>query len=380
MSKKMSTYIPIHKIHYPYYKDKYYIKVLTKLVKIQEVLSFIADIPMEPAHAREIKKDEKIKAIRGTTGIEGNIIEEEEIRTLLDDTDGNTIGELEVINSGKVHNFIIEWSLRNPDTPIPGVLIKQVHKYTTENIPYPGNQPGKYRNFEVTYGYPAKKSPLKTELDVQREMTGLIEWINNDKDLDTYPILPWLIKGIMTHYALSRIHPFSDGNGRTARAIEALIFYHKAKINDYCFYGVSNYCYRNRDAYIAELAKVDSTGDATSFLLFCLNGFHESIIDVKNKVNTILSGLLFMDYVHNLRRRRLLKKREVEVIDLIVKLKELSYNDYMKIYFNDRSEKTKTRYLKKLSTLGLIKVDKKDKRTSLISPNLDILNSLRRNI
>jgi Fic family protein len=375
---KMSNYIPINLLKYPKKQEEEgYLDIAVKLTELNEMLMYVENLPVMPTHAHKIRAEEKIKAIRGTTAIEGNVLEESEIQALLEGKEATSLADLENSNSGKVHEFIIDWSLRNPDGMITEQLVRQIHTTNTRDIPYPNNEPGKYRNFEVTYGYPPKKTPLKTQSEIESEVHQLVDWINDD-DNPVFPILPCVIKGIIAHYAISRIHPFADGNGRTARAIEALIFFHKAKIPDYSFYGMANYCYRNRDTYIAELAKVDMSGDISDLLIFCLNGFHESISYVKNRITNIISELLFMDYVHFLRRDKRLSKVETEVIDLIVRLREIPYVDYQKRHFLKVSDESKRRYLNKLMRLHLITIREKDGKRHSIVPNLGVLRSVRR--
>lgn len=55
--------------------------------------------------------------------------------------------------------------------------------------------------------------PLKEELDVL--IKDLCDFFNNDKGTFIHPI----IKGCIIHFMIGWIHPFTDGNGRTARAI-----------------------------------------------------------------------------------------------------------------------------------------------------------------
>ena len=373
----MPQYIPINKIEYPKdVKDDKYMLLLTKLIEISEMLDYIDTLPIIPSYADEVKKDEKIKSIRGTTGIEGNVLDEDEIRKVLDEKGATSIGDLETINSGEVHDFIIDFCIRNPDVPISEAVIKQIHTLNTKDIPYLSNRPGEYRNFTTNFGYPPKETFLKTAQDIEIAMKELIDWINNGETIDYY-YLPWVVKGILAHYAITNIHPFGDGNGRTARAVEALIFCHMADINDYCFYGIANYCYRNRNQYIEELAKVDMSSDASDLLLFCLNGFHESISYVKNRITNIIAELMFMDYAHFLRRSGQMTKKAVEVLDVIVKMKHLLLTDYYKRYFTDRSGESKRRYLKKFLEYRLIKIDKTE-HEEIIMPSFDVLKTIKR--
>ncbi|MDH5415574.1 MAG: Fic family protein [Flavobacteriaceae bacterium] len=52
--------------------------------------------------------------------------------------------------------------------------------------------------------------------EVESRIESLIQFANED-DPDEY--IPPIIKAIILHFALSYIHPFIDGNGRTARAV-----------------------------------------------------------------------------------------------------------------------------------------------------------------
>lgn len=374
----MSLYRPINKIKYPDDpNNKVYLELFLKLIEIRDALNYIDNLPIIPSHADQIRKEEKIRAIRGTTGIEGNVLNEEQIKILLDTQKSKiSINELETINSENVHNFIMEFCTKNDGEPISEPVIKQIHVLNTKDVPHPNNIPGQYRNFPVEYGYPVKKTPLKTAGDIEKEMASLIDWLNDEKSI-SFPYEEWIVKGILTHYAISRIHPFAEGNGRTARAVEALIFCHKAKINDYCFYGIANYCYQHRNRYIDELSRVDSSGDATDFLMFCVTGFLESINYVKEKVTAIISELVFMDYVRELQKIGDLSRKAVEVLEAIVKMKEIAISDYYKIFFTDRSGESKRQYLKKYEQFNLIKKKSQDKEI-ILSANLNMLKRLRR--
>jgi Fic family protein len=50
-------------------------------------------------------------------------------------------------------------------------------------------------------------------------MKAYVAWLNRDRDI--HPIL----KAGIAHYQFVTIHPFMDGNGRTARAIATLVLY-----------------------------------------------------------------------------------------------------------------------------------------------------------
>ncbi|MCC7500844.1 Fic family protein [Candidatus Nomurabacteria bacterium] len=59
--------------------------------------------------------------------------------------------------------------------------------------------------------------PPKEE-QMKRELKRLIEFANKDNDSDGYFLHPF-IKAAMLHFWIAYLHPFVDGNGRTARAV-----------------------------------------------------------------------------------------------------------------------------------------------------------------
>jgi Fic family protein len=69
------------------------------------------------------------------------------------------------------------------------------------------------------------------------------------------------------------IHPFGDGNGRTARGLESFLLY-RGGINARGFYSLANYYYQNRIEYEAMLDEVRfrTNGDITPFIKFALRG------------------------------------------------------------------------------------------------------------
>ena len=55
-----------------------------------------------------------------------------------------------------------------------------------------------------------------------------------------------LIQALAAHYHFAAMHPFLDGNGRTARALEALML-GGAGLRDTCFIAMSNYYYEEME-------------------------------------------------------------------------------------------------------------------------------------
>ena len=75
-----------------------------------------------------------------------------------------------------------------------------------------------------------------------------------------------------THYHFEAMHPFEDGNGRTARALEALLL-QRAGLRDTAFIAMSNYYYEEKPRYLSVLTEVrGGRHNLTAFLKFALRG------------------------------------------------------------------------------------------------------------
>lgn len=100
--------------------------------------------------------------------------------------------------------------------------------------------------------------------------------------------VPVLIRAAMAHLNLAMIHPFSDGNGRMARALQTLVLAKDGTIAP-PFSSIEEYVGRVREPYYAVLAKVgegkwNPTRDARPWILFCLEAHLEQAIIVARRV------------------------------------------------------------------------------------------------
>ena len=99
-------------------------------------------------------------------------------------------------------------------------------------------------------------------------MKELVQWL---PERDAPPI----VKAAMAHLNLAMIHPFSDGNGRMARALQTLVLVRSEHILDKRFCSIEEHLGKVRDTYYEKLALVggktwNPTADARPFVRFCL--------------------------------------------------------------------------------------------------------------
>ena len=104
--------------------------------------------------------------------------------------------------------------------------------------------------------------------DVPGLMAELVESLNSSDGV------PMLIRAAMAHLNLVMVHPFSDGNGRMARALQTLVLAREG-ILEPTFSSIEEYLGRNTTDYYAVLQEVGAgkwqpARDATQWIRFCL--------------------------------------------------------------------------------------------------------------
>lgn len=162
----------------------------------------------------DIDKDFVLKFTNDTTKIEGNTMNYYESKTVLED--GYAIGgkslreHFELINSKKAFEFVESFSDDFSEN-----FIKDIHEILMSNI-FPG---GIYRTTNVRISG-ANTIPPSWE-HVREDMAFFISDFNSKKD-EMHPIE----LSCWVHAEFVRIHPFIDGNGRTARLLMNYILMH----------------------------------------------------------------------------------------------------------------------------------------------------------
>ena len=171
-----------------------------KEVKLNELLS------------KQLKKDLNIKWTYNSTGIEGNSYTLNQTRILL--AEGITIGgkrlveHLEIIGHSEAIEYL-EYIIEN-NVELTEREIKNIHSLVTKDIENVNS--GAYRNNAV-YISGSKHIPPQPYL-VSEKMEELMLWYNNESK-NIHPIE----RAAILHGEFVSIHPFIDGNGRTARLL-----------------------------------------------------------------------------------------------------------------------------------------------------------------
>jgi Fic family protein len=174
--------------------------------------------------------------------------------------------------------------LKNKD--LTQELIFSVHGEITKNTIEDSAYEGRYRDTDdiaVSDKFTGEvvHEPMGSD-EIDKTMEKLCDFVN-DEDVFIHP----LIKGIIIHYLIGYIHPFVDGNGRTARS---LFYWYLLKKGYWIieFLSLSKAIKKNRTKYdMSYLLSETDENDMTYFIKFNLSKIEEALDDfilyVENK-------------------------------------------------------------------------------------------------
>ncbi|MCK5147291.1 Fic family protein [bacterium] len=347
------------------FSAKFSFDLLTPLLFESKILyQTINDLPILPRISSSLQEEFVKRSIFSTAALEGNPLSEDSVINIINNQDNyqdTDISKREIINLKKAYEFLPKTKPIEPFVCLSEQLIKDIHKLITDGIIINENFPGIYRSHIVKVGdtnHGGIYTPPKIQKDIINLSSEFIKWINSSEMKNINPI----IRAALSHYHIALIHPFADGNGRTARLIEALIL--QSSGFKYMPVMLSNFYYKNMDEYYWTFSKSikNKDNDITMFLEFVINGIIESLIEIKSKITYHIRIFMLKEYFLTLRNEKQLSRRQydfmfilIENIDYLFTLNDLQKNHFFKILYQDKSPSTMRRDINRLLNLKLIK-------------------------
>jgi len=261
----------------------------------------------------QLRKQNKIKTIHASLSIEGNTLTQEQVTALVENK--RVIGPKkdiqEVLNAIKVYDQISSFNPYSRDS------FFSAHQILMEGLV---DTPGIFRNQSVGIVHGKEIAHVAPPaVNVPFLMNDLFGYLKDDEDL-------LLIKSCVFHYEMEFIHPFLDGNGRMGRLWQTLIL---SKANPiFEFLPLETLIIQTQDEYYKALAKSDKTGESTIFIEYMLKLIDDSLIELLNYNNKVLTDTERIDYFISLNKVEFTRK------------------DYMNV-FKDISSATASRDIKK---------------------------------
>lgn len=311
--------------------------VRESLVNAKASIKALKMMPFQRRWATELQGIQLKMEISGTSQIEGAEFLGDELETALT---AETHKELVTRSQRQALSALkaYEWVAQVPeDRPISRELIKTAHRLVVTGCDDDHCEPGGLRRDgqNVTFG-----SPRHRGVPGGRPCAEALERLAKEVGT-TFRGHDPLIQAIATHYHFAAMHPFLDGNGRTARALETLML-QRAGLKDVTFVPMSNFYHQAKEDYLSRLAEARSRNhDLTPFLDFALHGVEAEVSRLTEMLRHEVSREMFRNFVNELlvrlastRKRVIIKRqlallghlldkdREMEVLTLAAELRD----------------------------------------------------------
>jgi Fic family protein len=175
------------------------------------------------AYVTELRRHALVQSVHYSTRIEGNTLSQDQVNSLMaGSVVGATTREVQEVQNYREALSYARRMFLDQTSPITSETLRTVHFLVSKGLDDRDYAPGHYRTAQnfVIDRYSHRRLYLPPPPDrLPGLMDELIEWINSRE-----PLHPAYRAGL-AHLNLVAIHPFSDGNGRTARVLETLVMY-----------------------------------------------------------------------------------------------------------------------------------------------------------
>jgi Fic family protein len=297
------------------------VDLLLALVEAKAAIQSLQALPYQRSWVDKLQELQLKREVAGTSRIEGAEFDEKELEAAI--SPKATFAELLTRSQRQAHSAMqtYRWIETLPaDQPISASLILEVHRRLVTDCDDDHCPPGmlRGRDHNVTFGIPPHRG-VEGGQQCERAFASLLQSVQSDfRDLDP------LLQALALHYHLAAMHPFLDGNGRTARAAEALAL-RKAGLTDRAFIAMSNYYYEEKANYLKVLSETRAANhDLTGFFQFGLRGIRLQCEALTGEIRKQMQRALFRDTMYSLfnrletKRKRVIGKRQIEILKILL--------------------------------------------------------------
>ena len=217
------------------------------------------------------------------------------------------------------------------DRPVDADLIFEIHRRVVTGCDDDHCEPGALRRpgVEADFGIPLCRG-AESGSELSAAFAALVSAIKRE-----YRGHDRIVQAFAAHYHLGAMHPFGDGNGRTARAVEAYML-RAAGVNDLVMVGLADHYYEHQDRYLAALYESRRRGnDLTPFLEFALGAVEAGCRTVADKILARNRRVLCSEFAQSLfgklnsPRRRALAERQIQLIRALLESDSLNWGQFV---------------------------------------------------
>lgn len=295
--------------------------VMTPLVEAKAAVQALTTLPYQRSWVDKLQEVQLKREVAGTSRIEGADFTERELEEAI--RPDATPAALLTRSQRQAHAAMqtYRWlATISKDRPVVPELIREIHRRLVTGCDDDHCPPGvlRGRDHNVTFGIPRHRG-VEGGPNCEEALVNLLHAFQTEfRELDP------LLQALALHYHLAAMHPFLDGNGRTARAAEALVL-QRAGLTDRAFIAMSNYYYDEKASYLRVLSETRAGGhDLTPFLLFGLRGIRQQCEALTAEIRKQMQRALFRDTMYSLfnrlrtERKRVIGARQVEILKILL--------------------------------------------------------------
>lgn len=325
--------------------------LIDMIARIEVARDRILRAPVVPRWEAELRSDAIARSAHHSTSIEGNPLSLQEVTDLLAGRDilAHPRDRQEVLNYAAVLRYI-DRNFLDRGRLITEETIRRLHALVVKDV-LPPTETGRYRQVPVVVGVPATGEVVFRPPDwesVPDLVADLVLWLNGSESAGLMPVL----EAGIAHYELVRIHPFVDGNGRTARALATLVLCQRG-FDTRRFFALDEYYNQDRASYYEALRSVDpGTRDLTEWLEYFVQGIAVEITRVERRVQE-------MARLYDLEtqgRQIALNARQIRLLDYLRQSKaDIGNHEYQSLF--RVSKRTSSNDLAELVAHGLLTVE-----------------------
>lgn len=282
----------------------------------------LAGTPLRPDIARHLFEVSLVKGALASTAIEGNTLSQEQAEAIFRDEfkapPSRAYQERELRNVLEALGDIDRRVMAGEPLPLSVDLIGSFNFRVLDGTDHEDwVVPGEIRTKGVGVG-PYRGAPAE---DCPYLIGRLVEWLDGPSFRSDDPEIAFaldVIRAIYAHLYIAWIHPFGDGNGRTARLVEFAILARCGQVPLPAAHLLSNHYNLTRDQYYRELPRASAARDTSGFIAYAVQGLVDGIREQIDLVRDQQVHVTWINFVHESMRSHPANSTRERRIELVL--------------------------------------------------------------
>jgi Fic family protein len=244
--------------------------------------SWIELAPLQVSWLPVLQKESRARRAHFSTSIEGNQLSLSQVKA----ADRGEKTGAPLAQEREIENYLqaMRWIEKHGKTAVSEELVFELHRIITKGL-LPGEKCGRYKakqNYIVDNQGIRRHTPPSPR-ETPRLAQELIAWLNSPetKKLHCIPVCA------VFHHRFVSIHPFSDGNGRLARALCTLVLYQR-DFDIHHIFTLDEFFAGNRKRYYDKLEQARALDDnLTAWIEYVAEGIVQTLKNVRRRIEDL---------------------------------------------------------------------------------------------